>query len=218
MRSFFLIASAVGAGLAFGRRYLEKGVSSQKNQAIEAAAIVTRRRIKRHADDFLKRSFRAFAIATGIKLTLLIALWGLAHYGALERQHFVLSVSVVLGLFLIRDIWVSWPFVRLGLTELARYGWRPKLALSEVVAGHVFQQVLTEAQAAPATRTSKIMLMLAGQSREGLEQDIASSVAAIARNTTWSDLRPFLISAGIKTGALMALYSVSVFLLLAWAD
>ncbi len=79
MRSFFLIASAVGAGLAFGRRYLEKGVSSQKNQAIEAAAIETRRRIKRHADDFLKRSFRAFAIATGIKLTLLIALWGLAH-------------------------------------------------------------------------------------------------------------------------------------------
>lgn len=214
MRSIFLIASAVGAGLAFGRRYLEKGVSSQKSQAIEAAAIETRRRIKRHADEFLKNSFRAFATASAIKLTILCALWGVAHFGLLERPYFVWSVTLVLALFLVRDIWISWPFVRLGVTELSRYGWRPKRALSEVVAGHVFQQVLLEAQSVPTKRTTRIMLMLAGQSREGLEQEIASSVAAIARNTTWSDLRPFLISAGIKTGALMALYSVSVFLLM----
>ncbi|WP_290959065.1 hypothetical protein, partial [Hyphomonas sp.] len=64
MRSFLLVASAVGAGLAFGRRYLERGVSAQKNKVIETAAVETRRQIKRHADDFLKKSFRSFAIAT----------------------------------------------------------------------------------------------------------------------------------------------------------
>ena len=90
-----------------------------------------------------------------------------------------------------------------------------KRALGEVVAGHVFQQVLTEAQSAPSTRSSKVMLVLAGQSREGIEHDIATSVAAIARDTSWSDLRPFLVSAAIKTAALMIIYSVSVFLLMA---
>jgi hypothetical protein len=132
-----------------------------------------------------------------------------------ERPYFIWSVTGVLAVFLIRDIWVTWPFVRLGVTELSRYGWHPKRALGEVVAGHVFQQVLTEAQSVPASRSSKVMLVLAGQSREGLEHDIATSVAAIARDTSWSDLRPFLISAGIKTGALMIIYSVSVFLLMA---
>ena len=216
MRSFLLIASAVGAGLAFGRRYLEQGVSTHKNKAIESAAIETRRRIKRHADDFLRKSFRSFAIATGIKLSILLALWVLAHANILIRPQFVWSVAAVLGIFLLRDIWVTWPFVRLIATELSRYGWHPKRALGEVVAGHVFQQVLVEARSVPASRASKVMLVLAGQSREGLEHEIATSVAAIARDTSWSDLRPFLVSAGVKAGALMLIYSVSVFILMNW--
>ena len=215
MRSFLLVASAVGAGLAFGRRYLERGVSAQKNKVIETAAVETRRQIKRHADDFLKKSFRSFAIATGIKLLILATLWGLSHGGVINPPFFIRAVTGVLTAFLVRDIWVTWPFVRLGLTELSRYGWHPKRALGEVVAGHVFQQVLMEAQSAPSTRSSKVMLVLAGQSREGIEHEIATSVAAIARDTSWSDLRPFLVSAGIKSGALMIIYSVSVFLLMA---
>lgn len=215
MRSFLLVASAVGAGLAFGRRYLERGVSAQKNKVIETAAVETRRQIKRHADDFLKKSFRSFAIATGTKLLVLATLWGLSHGGVIDRPYFIWAVTGVLAAFLVRDIWVTWPFVRLGLTELSRYGWHPKRALGEVVAGHVFQQVLMEAQSSPSTRSSKVMLVLAGQSREGIEHEIATSVAAIARDTSWSDLRPFLVSAGIKSGALMIIYSVSVFLLMA---
>ena len=199
MRSFLLVASAVGAGLAFGRRYLERGVSAQKNKVIETAAVETRRQIKRHADDFLKKSFRSFAIATGIKLLILATLWGLSHGGVINPPFFIWAVTGVLTAFLVRDIWVTWPFVRLGLTELSRYGWHPKRALGEVVAGHVFQQVLMEAQSAPSTRSSKVMLVLAGQSREGIEHEIATSVAAIARDTSWSDLRPFLVSAGIKS-------------------
>lgn len=215
MRSFLLIASAVGAGLAFGRRYLERGVSDRKTKAIEAAAVETRRQIKRHADDFLKKSFRSFAIATGIKLVILAALWTLAHFGVMDRPYFLYGVMAVLAAFLLRDFWVSWPYVRLGIAELSRYGWRPRRALGEVVAGHVFQQVLQEAQSVPKSRSSTVLLTLAGHSREGLEHDIATSVAAIARDTSWSDLRPFLISAGLKTGALMALYSVCVFALMA---
>ena len=215
MRSFLLVASAVGAGLAFGRRYLERGVSAQKNKVIETAAVETRRQIKRHADDFLKKSFRSFAIATAIKLLILATLWGLFHGGVIERPYFIWGVTGILAAFLVRDIWVTWPVVRLGIVELSRYGWHPKRALGEVVAGHVFQQVLTEAQSAPSTRSSKVMLVLAGQSREGIEHDIATSVAATARDTSWSDLRPFLVSAAIKTAALMIIYSVSVFLLMA---
>jgi hypothetical protein len=215
MRSFLLVASAVGAGLAFGRKYLERGVSAQKNKAIESAAVETRRQIKRHADDFLKKSFRSFAIATGTKLLILASLWALFHGGIIEQPHFIWSVAGVLAVFLVRDTWVTWPFARLGVTELSRHGWHPKRALGEVVAGHVFQQVLVEAKSVRETRSSKVMLVLAGQTRAGIEHDIATSVAAIARDTSWSDLRPFLISAGIKTGALMIIYSVSVFLLMA---
>ena len=114
MRSFLLVASAVGAGLAFGRRYLERGVSAQKNKVIETAAVETRRQIKRHADDFLKKSFRSFAIATTIKLLILATLWGLFHGGVIERPYFIWGVTGILAAFLVRDIWVTWPFVGLG--------------------------------------------------------------------------------------------------------
>jgi len=215
MRSVLLIASALGAGLALGRKYLERGVTTQKHKAIEMAAVETRRQIKRHASDFLKDSFQRFALTTGVKLLILGVLWILVHTGLIQQSFFVTFVAFVLFLFLLRDMWVSWPFVRLGFTELSRYGWRPRLALSEVVAAHVFQQVLTETSDIPISRTSRVALMLAGHNREGLQLEIATAVAAIARDTTWQDLRPYLVSAGLKMGTLFVIYSVSVVAILA---
>lgn len=215
MRSVLLIASAVGAGLALGRKYLERGVTAQKGKAIQDAAIETRRRVKRHAQEFLRKSFRRFAIATGCKLAILAVLWGVYHAQLIEREGFALLTGTTLALFLLRDMWISWPFVRLGAAELSKYGWRPRRALSEVVAARVFQEVLTEARATRTSRSTKIVLMLAGQSHEGVHLEIATAVAAIARDTTWNDLRPFLISAGIKTAALTVIYSLSVFFLMA---
>ncbi|KCZ52246.1 hypothetical protein [Hyphomonas pacifica] len=215
MRSILLIASALGAGLALGRKYLERGVTAQKHKAIQDAAIETRRRVKRHAHDFLRKSFRRFAIATGCKLVILGVLWTLYHTQLIEVDIFALITGVVLALFLMRDLWISWPFIRLGAAELSKYGWRPRRALSEVVAARVFEEVLTEARATPASRSTKVVLMLAGQSHEGVHLEIATAVAAIARDTTWNDLRPFLISAGIKMAALTLIYSISVIFLMA---
>ena len=83
------------------------------------------------------------------------------------------------------------------------------------LAARVFEEVLTEARATPASRSTKVVLMLAGQSHEGVHLEIATAVAAIARDTTWNDLRPFLISAGIKMAALTLIYSISVIFLMA---
>ena len=87
----------------------------QKNKAIESAAVATRGQIKRHADDFLRKSFRSFAITTGIKLLILARLWGLSHAGVFERRYFIRSVPGALAVFLIRYIRVTGRTRRTGV-------------------------------------------------------------------------------------------------------
>lgn len=208
------IVAAVTAGLVAGRKLLGREVTARKNRAIEDTAAETRERIRSHAGEFVARSFRRFAIATAIKLAILVTLWG-AHEGALvEPALFKGLVAGALALFLLRDIWVNFPIVRLCVTELSRHGWKPKLALSEAVAARVFSEVLTEAAAQEHSRASQLVLMLAGENRARMHRDIALAVADVARQTTWEDLRPFVFSAIVRIGSLALLYSACVWWLL----
>jgi hypothetical protein len=68
MRVPLMILSALGAGLVAGRKLLGKEITGRKNKAIESAVQEARHRIRADTMMFVARSFRTFAIATGIKL------------------------------------------------------------------------------------------------------------------------------------------------------
>ena len=209
------IVAAVTAGLVAGRRLLGREVSARKNKAIEDAAAETRARIRLHAGDVVMSGFRRFAIVTAIKLTVLVSLWGAHRGGLIDQTIFAACVGVALVLFLLRDIRVTFPLVRLCVTELRRHGWKPKLALSEAVAARVFSEVLTEAAAQEQSRANQLVLMLAGENREQMHREIAEAVADVARQTSWDDIRPFIVSAAVRFGLLATLYSACVWWLLA---
>ncbi len=205
-----LIFSALTAGLAAGRKYLGREITTRKNAAIEAAAIETRARIRKHATDLLAKTFRHFAIVTGIKLTILTTVWTLHRFGRVDEYQFSVVLGTCIFLFILRDIKVIWPVVKLCWVELQRHGWKPKRALSETIAARVFQDVLAEAAAVPQTQANKLMLMLAGENPIKLQLEIANAVADVARQTSWPDLRPFLVSSAVRTVSLMILYTASV--------
>jgi hypothetical protein len=162
---------------------------------------------------FVARSFRTFAIATGIKLAILCWLWGLHHFAGMPRPVFATLTVITLAIFMMRDMWVNYPAVKLTLTELHRHGWHPKRALTETIAARVFEEVLAEAGNQKQTRTGAIMLMLAGEDRSRMHHDVAKAVADIARETSWDDIRPHIISAMIRIGTLALIYSASVWVL-----
>ncbi|KCZ93918.1 hypothetical protein [Hyphomonas johnsonii] len=215
MRSALLIFSALTAGIALGRKFLAGKVTDRKNKAIEAAAVEARERIRKEAHTLLTASFAHFAVATGIKALILGAVWLVWRVHGLTDAQVSLTVATCLVLFLIRDMWVIYPTARFVLSTLVRNGWHPKRALGETVAALVFEQVLVEAKSIPPTRSHTLLLALAGHNRDVLHQDIAGAVADVARQSSWPDLKPFILSAILKTVSLMLIYSVLVTVIVA---
>lgn len=212
MRSAFLLVSALTAGLSYGRKYLSGQVQDRKNKAIEDATQTVRKRLRHQADRIVRNSFRSFAVATGIKAGVITALWSLWGLGVFDDQALTVMVSVALALFLVRDAFVTWPNGRLIFSELRKHGWQPRRALGEVIAAQVFEEVLIEAEALPQSQGNRFIIWLAGENETKLHNEIAEAVASVARETSWQDLKPYLISAAEKFGALAGMYSLLVWI------
>jgi hypothetical protein len=205
-------AAAVSAGIAAGRTMASREVDKQKEAAIEETAEIARGRIRGEAEAFLKRSFRAFALNVGVKAGTLSAVWIAFAAGWIGPGVFAGMVTLLLMAFLLRDLWVNWPTLRMAVAELHRHGWKPRTAISEIVAAQVFDQVVNEASERKTSLQARLVMALAGTDKAGIEAEVAEAVAGIAREVTWDDIRPYVIAAAVKFAVLLLLYSVFVFL------
>lgn len=214
LRIALAVISAVSGGIAIGRTVLADQVSKRKHAAIEAAAVEARARIRDHAEVFLAASMKQFVVATLVKMVLLLSLWGAHRFDLLSDRIFLSGIVGLLTAFMVRDTLVTLPTARIALRELRTHGWHPKRAVSEVVAAHVFEQVLEEAAQQEDTRVTKVVMRLAGAKKDKLSQEVAEAVADVARQNTWRDLRPFALAWAVKFSLLSALYGGFVFILL----
>lgn len=213
LRAAFLVVSALTTGVTLGRKAISGAVNKKKQALIHQAALEARHRIREHAEDYLRESITGFVKAVFVKATLLILTWLGYRFGL--YSHGVLSGAVILliAVFLIRDIIVIFPTLKLVATKLHEHGWRPRTTIGEVIAATVFEQVLAEAESRETGRTTRIMLALAGHKEDEMTREVAREVADIARQTSWQDLRPFLLAAAGKFLTLSVLYSAFVFIL-----
>ncbi len=217
MLRYALIAiSALTTGYTVGRRAIAKEVDKRKQNAIAQAAETARRDITQNASAYLSEALREYAIITSIKAGLLASFWLAWKTAIMPANVFSIAIALLLVAFILRDAISIWPTARMALMELRAHGWQPKRALSEIIAARVFEKVMVQAEeaAGKATWRDKLMLSLSGQKKEALSVEIAGAVAHIARQTSWEDLRPFIISAGLRAVGLAVLYSGYVFLLL----
>ncbi|MGH1421559.1 MAG: hypothetical protein ACRBEQ_07055 [Hyphomonas sp.] len=214
MRSAILLISALTAGLSYGRKYLSNQVDERKNTAIESATADARRRIRDQADVFVQRSFISFAQAVAVKAAIISIIWALWWGGAIDGKGLTIFVSVALASFMIRDIFVSWPTAHMVIQELRRHGWQPRRAIGEVISAHVFEQVLVEANALPQSQSNRFIIWLAGRDSSRMHEEIAEAVASVAREQSWSDLKPYILTAAERIGAVAGMYSLLVWLVL----
>lgn len=214
LRGVLLAVSAIASGVAAGRAYLSGEVERRKHSAIEAAAEEARARIRETGEAYLTRGFRRFARITALKAVLLFLVWAGHLAGLWPGGAYGVILSIMLAVFVLRDSWVALPTVRLAVAELRRHGWKPKLALGETVAASVFDEVLDEASARERGWRDSLIMRLAGRKHDQVSREIAEAVAGIARETTWQDLKPFVYSAVMRGGILIALYSALVWTIL----
>ena len=207
IRAIFLLASAAATGVALGRSALSSELDRQKQKVVEEAALAARDQIKRHARSYLIERSRQVGLNFLLKLAVVCALLIAYAVGLLPGELFVITASAALSILFVRDAVVAWPTLRLALAELRRHRWQPRKAISELVAAPVFDRVLSEAAARPVGRTQKVMLHLAGESKDEFVNQIARAVSDIAAQTGWSDVRPFVIWAVINYAVFLAFYA-----------
>lgn len=214
LRAAFLLVSALTTGVTVGRKVISGAINRKKKSIIHQAALDARERIRGHAEEYLKDSIAAFVGTVFVKALLLMASWLGYRLGLYPHVGFSVSVIVLIIAFLIRDAVTIFPTARFVAAKLHEYGWRPRKTVSEVVAAHVFDQVLAEAQGMETGRTTRIVMALSGHKMDDMTREIAAEVAGIARETSWHDLRPFMIAATAKFIVLSGLYSAFVFILI----
>lgn len=146
------------------------------------------------------------AIKAGILGGTAITLVGLQPSSLVAR----LIMVLVLALFLIWDTVTVFPILRLVHSRLLSAGYSPRKALGEIVATNVLDQVLKESQQVRLSRRNTILLALAGTNETQFKSEIAEAVSNIAAETSWEDLRPYMLFAGGQLAALMLLYGIFV--------
>lgn len=210
LRATFLFVSALTTGVTIGRKVISGAINRKKQSIIHQAAEDARDRIRGHAEDYLRESITQFVKTVFVKALLLMMTWLGYRLGLYPHLAFTIVTILLIAIFLIRDIIVFFPTVRLIATKLHDYGWRPRKTVGEVVAALVFEQVLEEVGELEPGRTTKIMLALGGHNMDEMTKEIAREVANIARETSWHDLRPFMLASAGKFITLSTLYSVFV--------
>ncbi|MEM9726126.1 MAG: hypothetical protein AAF909_11765 [Pseudomonadota bacterium] len=211
------VAGAAAAGAVAARRAAKGAVADRKREILAWAEEEARKRIRAEGEATARRVLRRFALSTTVKLALLGALFA-AHWAALlPNGAFPIAAGALLAAFLIRDVVVSWPTLRLMSRQLSKHEWRAQPALGELVAAEALSQALAAAEQVDLGWREKVALVVAGERQDALAQDIAERVSAIADRVAWEEVRPYARSAALQMGGGSALYSLFVAAILAVA-
>ncbi len=208
-RYISLAIAAVSRGLAYGHHKLSGEVKKQKQQSIAEAAIRAREEIRKSAKLYLRQSMIDFYIRFGLKMIVLLALFSLMRTGWISELQYAWLILTSIGLFILWDSVIFIPQIQYIAHKIRQYGWNPRKTFGEVVAAHVFDRIYAETQEnlAQMKTHQKLMIRLAGNDQDTLTKEIAAEVTAISKQTSWSDIRPYLIMAGSFVLTLSGLYT-----------
>lgn len=205
------LGSAVAAAKAAAKNQVEK----KKASVVEAAYARARAEIRGKTEIYLKSSLEDFMRITAIKAALLASLFLLYLAGAISNPTYrVLLLIALIGLG-VWDIVRNFSTLRILVERMRRHKMNAKRAISEIVTAQIFDTVMEEASAVkPAWRDSAIMA-LAGTRHSALSREISEAVSVLAGQTSWADIKPFVITAAWRAGLVLGIYSIVVWSLVA---
>ncbi len=205
--------TVAAAGLEMGRRAARRAIDAETAETAAAAIAEARARIAEEARRVGRDIVRRFAVSTAIKAAIALALWGGWRVGWLGGEVFGIVFASVVALFWIRDLYISWPALKLVWRELRASGWRPQTAIADYAARHTETEALARADEVALGWRARIALAVAGRRKDALAAEIASTTAAAVRETSWRDIRPMVVATLLKAGIGFALYAALVALL-----
>lgn len=207
-------ASMAAAGAATARKLARAAVDERKRETLAWAQAEARRRIRAEGSAFQARVLRRFVVSTLVKAAILSTLFALLFLNAIDASLFAWAAGLTVAAFIVRDVVVTGPEVKVAATHLNRHGWSPSRALGEAVAAQALASALDAARSTEFGWRERVALAVAGVDRDQLGRELAQSVAQIAGSMAWPELKPYARSTALKIiggSALYAVFAASIF-------
>lgn len=207
--------SAAAAGLELGRRAARKAIDDEAAETTAEAIAEARARIAEEARLVAADILRRFLISTAVKAAIALALWGAWRAGWIGPTAFGVGFGAAVIAYWARDLYLSWPALKLVWRELRRSRWRPRTAFADYVARRTEAEALDRAGRVELGWRARIALALAGRRKTAIASEIAATTAAAVRETSWRDIRPMALASVAKAAVGFALYATLVAVLAA---
>ena len=205
-RLVLLAATAIG-GVLVGRQAINRTIERRLPQEIEAATSAATVEINRTIDDVARERLSVFAISLVVKIALIGAFYLLFAFGHLTATGLHISGGVLLAGFIVRDVVKNASLVWTAFAHIRRHRWSIRRALTEFVAGAVFERAYREALEKTAAPQNKFWLGLSKYSVHGVSTEVAEAVAQVARSTSFRRIRSRAILGGATAAVMLAVYS-----------
>ena len=210
LRNILSLAAGVSASAVAVRNALGKEVDNRTDKMIARAVEEAREELRIQAHTFFSDGFRQFLITTGAKALLVLIVAVLFLSGLLPSKWSAVVLALLFVSFFTFDTVRAFPTLKFLRREFKKFGWRPKLILSETVSAQVFEKVLERATDQPVDSTESVLMLLAGRKRDEVVEKVARAVADIASTSSWDDVKPLVTRFAARFALLFVLYSALV--------
>lgn len=207
-RILALAATAVGGGLALGRRQIDRKIEAEIPKEIEIARERAVTELHKTLSRVISERLGSFLIDLVIKAGLVGAVYWLFAQGHLTFTGLKIVVGALIVGFIARDAFRLLPFALPAWRLMRQHGWNPKRAVTELVAGIAFERAYAQAMAAMETGPNARWIALSRYSVDNLSTQVADAVAEVARTVSFKK---------IKSRFFFALGTAAVMLLLYWS-
>lgn len=204
-RLLLMAAAAVGGGIAFGRKAIDRTVEKRVSEAIELAQATAIAELDRTIRDILQERLTNLGLSLAFKATLIAAAYALYAAEELTGAGFRIVTSAFLTAFIVRDFLRTAPYMAPALRLARQSNWSPRRALKAFVVGVVFERAYAEALAATTKGPHRFWISLSKYREQSISHEVASKVSEVAYDTSFRRARSrFLISAAAAVVMIVA--------------
>lgn len=207
MRRMILVALAsLASGALIGRSVVNRAVERRVAAEIERAKVMAMAELDKTVEQMLRERLWGFLLTGLAKAAVIGAVYGGYLAGVFDGDALHLLALTVVGLFLLRDLVITLPFLPPAIRFARRHGWRLRLAVSEFVAAQVFERAYARALLAAQSGGGRFWIAVSKYTAQSISAEVASAVADLARRASFRRIWPRVAVALAKAAAFSLLY------------
>ena len=203
-------ATLVGGGAALARNQLDKEIQKKIDAKINEARDDAIADLHQAVDSFVADQLTGFVRNLAFKAIVVAFVIGAYPLGLYNATAMKLATAFSLTLFMIRDIWVLSPTLRLVFAHAKEARWNLLEALRTMIATDVFDKAYDQVMEETQDKKVKYWMALSRHTPESISDQTANAISSVAASASVPIVRKYAGAAIAKAATLLALYSATL--------